>query len=145
MAQQGCPPARPPARRVLRGSGGAAARPPAGLGAATEQPLPPGIIMRSPRITCHHPPPPAAGAIIQEMGWFNLFTRGLPLRIVMIGTLTGLQWGIYDGARAARARRGLPVLAAAPAAPSMACRLLPPPLRWARRCSQCQVRCPCCP
>lgn len=30
------------------------------------------------------------------MGWFNLFTRGLPLRIVMIGTLTGLQWGIYD-------------------------------------------------
>ena len=22
--------------------------------------------------------------------------RGLPLRIVMIGTLTGLQWGIYD-------------------------------------------------
>jgi solute carrier family 25 phosphate transporter 3 len=37
-----------------------------------------------------------ASAIIQEMGWFNLFTRGLPLRIVMIGTLTGLQWGIYD-------------------------------------------------
>ena len=26
----------------------------------------------------------------------GLFTRGLPLRIVMIGTLTGLQWGIYD-------------------------------------------------
>ncbi len=25
-----------------------------------------------------------------------LCTRGLPLRIVMIGTLTGLQWGIYD-------------------------------------------------
>ena len=25
-----------------------------------------------------------------------LLTRGLPLRIVMIGTLTGLQWGIYD-------------------------------------------------
>ena len=25
-----------------------------------------------------------------------LMTRGLPLRIVMIGTLTGLQWGIYD-------------------------------------------------
>ena len=41
------------------------------------------------------PPVPLApaGAIIQEMGWFNLFTRGLPLRIVMIGTLTGLQWG----------------------------------------------------
>lgn len=27
------------------------------------------------------------------MGWVALFTRGLPLRIVMIGTLTGLQWG----------------------------------------------------
>lgn len=38
----------------------------------------------------------SAGQIISEMGWFNLFTRGLPLRIVMIGTLTGLQWGIYD-------------------------------------------------
>lgn len=36
------------------------------------------------------------GQIIGEMGWFALFTRGLPLRIVMIGTLTGLQWGIYD-------------------------------------------------
>ena len=36
------------------------------------------------------------GGIIKDMGWFNLFTRGLPLRIVMIGTLTGLQWGIYD-------------------------------------------------
>jgi solute carrier family 25 phosphate transporter 3 len=37
-----------------------------------------------------------AGEIIKEMGWVALFTRGLPLRIVMIGTLTGLQWGIYD-------------------------------------------------
>jgi len=36
------------------------------------------------------------GGIVSEMGVFNLFTRGLPLRIVMIGTLTGLQWGIYD-------------------------------------------------
>ena len=36
------------------------------------------------------------GQIVEEMGMFNLFTRGLPLRIVMIGTLTGLQWGIYD-------------------------------------------------
>lgn len=40
--------------------------------------------------------PPPAGEIIKEMGWVALFTRGLPLRIVMIGTLTGLQWGIYD-------------------------------------------------
>lgn len=30
------------------------------------------------------------------MGWLALFTRGLALRIIMIGTLTGLQWGIYD-------------------------------------------------
>ena len=37
-----------------------------------------------------------ASEIIAEMGLYNLFTRGLPLRIVMIGTLTGLQWGIYD-------------------------------------------------
>ena len=40
--------------------------------------------------------PSLAGEIIKEMGWVALFTRGLPLRIVMIGTLTGLQWGIYD-------------------------------------------------
>jgi solute carrier family 25 phosphate transporter 3 len=37
-----------------------------------------------------------AGDIIKQMGWVQLFTRGLPLRIIMIGTLTGLQWGIYD-------------------------------------------------
>ena len=30
------------------------------------------------------------------MGVTALFTRGLPLRIIMIGTLTGAQWGIYD-------------------------------------------------
>ncbi|XP_030937546.1 mitochondrial phosphate carrier protein 3, mitochondrial-like [Quercus lobata] len=33
---------------------------------------------------------------VQKLGWWGLFTRGLPLRIVMIGTLTGAQWGIYD-------------------------------------------------
>lgn len=36
------------------------------------------------------------GDIVKEMGWYALFTRGLGLRIIMIGTLTGLQWGIYD-------------------------------------------------
>ena len=36
------------------------------------------------------------GSIISEMGWGALLTRGLPLRIFMVGTLTGLQWGIYD-------------------------------------------------
>jgi solute carrier family 25 phosphate transporter 3 len=33
---------------------------------------------------------------VKEIGLLGLFTRGLPLRIVMIGTLTGAQWGIYD-------------------------------------------------
>lgn len=33
---------------------------------------------------------------VQEMGVTALLTRGLPLRIVMIGTLTGAQWSIYD-------------------------------------------------
>lgn len=33
---------------------------------------------------------------VSEMGMLALFTRGLPLRIVMIGTLTGAQWAIYD-------------------------------------------------
>lgn len=38
----------------------------------------------------------SVGDIVKEMGWFALFTRGLTLRIIMVGTLTGLQWGIYD-------------------------------------------------
>ena len=33
------------------------------------------------------------GSVISDMGWYALFTRGLPLRIAMVGTLTGLQWG----------------------------------------------------
>jgi solute carrier family 25 (mitochondrial phosphate transporter), member 3 len=33
---------------------------------------------------------------VAKFGVVGLFTRGLPLRIVMIGTLTGAQWGIYD-------------------------------------------------
>ncbi len=33
----------------------------------------------------------SAGDIVRQMGWYALFTRGLPLRIIMIGTLTGLQ------------------------------------------------------
>lgn len=31
-------------------------------------------------------------AIVSEMGILKLFTAGLPLRIAMVGTLTGLQW-----------------------------------------------------
>lgn len=49
------------------------------------------------------------------MGIVSLFTRGLPLRIVMIGTLTGLQWGIYD---AFKVFVGLPTTGSAPAAPA---------------------------
>ena len=36
------------------------------------------------------------GHAIKKLGLWGLFTRGLPLRIVMIGALTGAQWGIYD-------------------------------------------------
>ncbi|KAL5858875.1 hypothetical protein ACOSQ4_000171 [Xanthoceras sorbifolium] len=38
----------------------------------------------------------SAGDAVKHLGLWGLFTRGLPLRIVMIGTLTGAQWGIYD-------------------------------------------------
>ena len=31
-----------------------------------------------------------------EMGTKDLFTKGLSTRVIMIGTLTGLQWWIYD-------------------------------------------------
>jgi solute carrier family 25 phosphate transporter 3 len=36
------------------------------------------------------------GAIASEFGYANLATKGLGVRVVMIGTLTGLQWWIYD-------------------------------------------------
>jgi len=36
------------------------------------------------------------GVIASEFGYSNLFTKGLPTRILMIGTLTGFQWWIYD-------------------------------------------------
>ncbi|GLT80562.1 hypothetical protein SLA2020_519960 [Shorea laevis] len=59
------------------------------------------------------------GDAVKKLGWWGLFTRGLPLRIVMIGTLTGAQWGIYD---AFKVFVGLPttggVSPAAPAAPA---------------------------
>ncbi|CAD2099569.1 mitochondrial phosphate carrier protein, putative [Plasmodium vinckei vinckei] len=34
--------------------------------------------------------------ITKEMGMYNLFTKGICTRVLMIGTLTGLQWWIYD-------------------------------------------------
>jgi solute carrier family 25 phosphate transporter 3 len=36
------------------------------------------------------------GTIASEFGYSNLMTKGLVARIIMIGTLTGLQWWIYD-------------------------------------------------
>ncbi|WCJ36336.1 Mitochondrial phosphate carrier protein 3 mitochondrial [Euphorbia peplus] len=52
-----------------------------------------------------------ASDAIKKIGWWGLFTRGLPLRIVMIGTLTGAQWGIYD---AFKVLVGLPTTGGAP-------------------------------
>ncbi|EER95137.1 hypothetical protein BDA96_01G456500 [Sorghum bicolor] len=33
---------------------------------------------------------------VRTLGMWGLFTRGLPLRIIMVGTLTGAQWAAYD-------------------------------------------------
>lgn len=41
------------------------------------------------------------GTIAAEFGYSNLFTKGLGTRILMIGTLTGLQWWIYDSFKTA--------------------------------------------
>ncbi|PRQ16879.1 putative mitochondrial carrier domain-containing protein [Rosa chinensis] len=55
---------------------------------------------------------------VKNLGVWGLFTRGLPLRIVMIGTLTGSQWGIYD---ACKVFMGVPTTGgAAPAATELA-------------------------
>ncbi|KAG6423792.1 hypothetical protein SASPL_114195 [Salvia splendens] len=36
---------------------------------------------------------------VSKLGLWGLCTRGLPLRIMMIGTLTGAQWVIYDACK----------------------------------------------
>ncbi|PHJ23115.1 mitochondrial phosphate carrier [Cystoisospora suis] len=41
------------------------------------------------------------GVMIDEVGYKNLFTKGLGTRVLMIGTLTGLQWWIYDSFKTA--------------------------------------------
>ncbi|XP_024976798.1 mitochondrial phosphate carrier protein 3, mitochondrial-like [Cynara cardunculus var. scolymus] len=51
------------------------------------------------------------GDAVKKLGVWGLFTRGLPLRIVMIGTLTGVQWGIYDSFKV---YVGLPTTGGAP-------------------------------
>ena len=40
------------------------------------------------------------GTMASEMGTLNLFTKGLVTRIIMIGTLTGLQWYVYGNWKA---------------------------------------------
>jgi solute carrier family 25 phosphate transporter 3 len=39
------------------------------------------------------------GTMASEMGMGNLFTKGLGTRVIMIGTLTGLQWFIYGNVK----------------------------------------------
>jgi len=41
------------------------------------------------------------GQLAAEQGIVNLFTKGLGTRILMVGTLTGLQWWIYDAYKTA--------------------------------------------
>ena len=41
------------------------------------------------------------GSVFREMGLTGLIFRGLPMRILMVGTLTGAQWGIYDSFKVA--------------------------------------------
>jgi len=41
------------------------------------------------------------GAIAKEVGMFSLATKGLGTRVIMIGTLTGFQWWIYDSFKSA--------------------------------------------
>jgi solute carrier family 25 phosphate transporter 3 len=43
----------------------------------------------------------SVGQIAGEVGIANLATKGLGTRVLMIGTLTGLQWWIYDSFKAA--------------------------------------------
>ncbi|PON95683.1 Mitochondrial substrate/solute carrier [Trema orientale] len=56
-----------------------------------------------------------AGDAVKQLGLWGLFTRGLPLRIAMIGTLTGTQWAIYD---AFKVFVGLPTTGGAAPAPA---------------------------
>ncbi|KAL7139656.1 hypothetical protein ABFS83_09G067800 [Erythranthe nasuta] len=55
------------------------------------------------------------GDAVKKLGLVGLCTRGLPLRIVMIGTLTGAQWGIYD---AFKVSVGLPTTGGGSSAPA---------------------------
>lgn len=39
-----------------------------------------------------------AGGIVKQLGWSGMW-KGLTPRIIMIGTLTALQWFIYDAVK----------------------------------------------
>ncbi|KAG7560144.1 Mitochondrial substrate/solute carrier [Arabidopsis thaliana x Arabidopsis arenosa] len=54
---------------------------------------------------------------VKRLGLWGMFTRGLPLRIFMIGTLTGAQWVIYD---AVKVLAGLPTTGGASPATTLA-------------------------
>ncbi len=41
------------------------------------------------------------GTIVSEVGVGNIATKGLGTRVLMIGTLTGFQWWIYDSFKSA--------------------------------------------
>ncbi|KJA28117.1 hypothetical protein HYPSUDRAFT_34459 [Hypholoma sublateritium FD-334 SS-4] len=41
------------------------------------------------------------GTIVNEVGLLNVATKGLGTRVLMIGTLTGFQWWIYDSFKSA--------------------------------------------
>ncbi|KIY68368.1 mitochondrial carrier protein [Cylindrobasidium torrendii FP15055 ss-10] len=43
----------------------------------------------------------SAGTIASEVGFGTLATKGLGTRVIMIGTLTGFQWWIYDSFKSA--------------------------------------------
>lgn len=45
-------------------------------------------------------------AVAADFGYVNLATRGLGTRILMLGTLTGFQWWIYDGVKTALGLEG---------------------------------------
>jgi len=45
-------------------------------------------------------PGASAGAVLKDLGWSGCW-KGLGPRIIMIGTLTGLQWFIYDSVKVA--------------------------------------------
>ncbi len=40
-------------------------------------------------------PEAGIGGIVRKLGWAGMW-KGLTTRIIMVGTLTGLQWWIYD-------------------------------------------------